>query len=70
MRSTSLRRLGACSLPALAILALAAAGLLWLLPVDPALAQDDARPQITAGPTIASSPADCDTYRAGQTITV
>ncbi len=41
-----------------------------LLPADPAQAQDGSRPQITAGPTIASSPVSGDTYGKGETIVV
>ncbi len=63
------RRLPAYLLPALVLLAVAAA-LLWLSPVGPALAQDDAGPRITAGPAITSSPASGDTYRFGEVITV
>ena len=48
-RGWPLRRLPAYSLPVLAILALAAA-LLWLLPIDPVQAQDEAAgPKIIAG---------------------
>ena len=56
-------------LPVLVLLALAAA-LLWLPPADPARAQGDGGPKITAGPAITSSPASGDTYRADETITV
>ena len=70
LRAASPRRLAAWSLPVLGVLALAAA-LLWLLPVDPALAQDDAKgPKITAAPAIASSPQSGGVYRAGETIIV
>ena len=70
LRAASPRRLAACSLPVLVLLALAAA-LLWLLPVDPALAQDDAKgPKITAAPAIDSSPQSGGVYRAGETIIV
>ena len=69
-RAASPRRIAACSVPAIAVLALAAA-LLWLLPADPALAQDDAKgPKITGAPAIASSPQSGGVYRAGETITV
>ena len=56
----------------LGVFALAlAAALLWLLPIDPVQAQDEAVPaQITAGPTIISSPESGDTYRNGETITI
>ena len=71
VRSWPLRRLAACSLPVLAVLVLAASAVGgWLTPADFAQAQDDARPKVTAGPTIASSPARGDTYRAGEAITV
>ena len=73
LRTASPRRLAAYSLPVLAILAILAlaAALLWLQPADFAQAQDDAAgSKITAGPTITSSPAGGDTYRADETITV
>lgn len=70
MRAASWRRLAACALPVLALLALAAA-LLWLLPIDPAQARDRANPVgITAGPLTTSSPASGDTCRDGETVTV
>ena len=65
-----IRGLPAYLLPALALLALAAA-LLWLQPADPARAQDEpSGPTITAGPTITSSPQSGDTYRQGEAIAV
>ena len=70
MRAAPWRRLPAYLIPALALLALAAA-LLWLQPADPARAQDEpSGPTITAGPTITSSPTSGDTYRQGEAITV
>ncbi len=65
-----MRRLPAYSLPILALLALTAA-LLWLPPADSAQAQDgSARPEITVGPAIISSPESGDTYGPKETILV
>ena len=66
------RRLPAWLLPVLLVLALVAASAIVgrLLPADPAWAQDDSRPKITAGPSIASNPTSGDTYRKGESITV
>ncbi len=56
--------LGVCALAV-------AAALLWLLPANQAQAQDDAaRPEITAGPTIISSPASGDPYGPKEAISV
>ena len=55
----------------LALVLALAAGLLWLLPAYPALAQDEsARPKITDRPDIVSSPESGDTYGAGETVRV
>ena len=68
--NSPLRRLPAYSLPVLALLALTAA-LLWLPSADSAQAQDDsARPEITADPTIISSPESGDAYGPKETILV
>ena len=69
MWAAQLRRLPFWLLPALALLALAAA-LLWLTPAEPAQAQDGSAATITTGPVITSSPASGDTYGKGETITV
>ena len=66
------RRLPAWLLPVLLVLALVAASAIVgrLLPADPAWAQGDSRPKITAGPSIASNPTSGDAYRKGESITV
>ena len=73
MRAAPPRRLATLLAPGLALLALAVvASLLWLLPADPARAQENAdttRPSISAGPTITSSPESGDTYGEGESIT-
>ncbi|MDE2989495.1 MAG: hypothetical protein OXU21_00325, partial [Chloroflexota bacterium] len=65
LRSWSPRRFPFQILPLLAL----AASLLWLPSAEPARAQsEDARPKLTVGPNIISSPASGDAYGAGETI--
>ena len=69
MAAARLRRIPVSFLPALVLLALAAA-LLWLPPADSTHAQDGSAATITAGPVITSSPQSSDTYGNGEAITV
>ena len=68
MKAAPLQRLSTLLLPALVLATVA--GLLWLQPANPALAQNEAKVRVSDGPTIVSSPQEGNSYAAGESIEI